>query len=110
MTNKPENKEISRATPVPPLKSRFKPGQSGNPGGRPKDHDIRALARSHTKTALETLIEVAKSKKAPAAARVSASAALLDRGYGKPTQPVEGDGKLEIIIRRIVEGAGSTSE
>jgi Family of unknown function (DUF5681) len=29
--------------------TRFKPGQSGNPSGRPKeDADLKALARAHT--------------------------------------------------------------
>ena len=30
---------------------------------------------------------------APAAARVAASTALLDRGWGKPAQPHDGDGE-----------------
>lgn len=53
--------------------------------------DIRSLARSHTKLALDTLVGVASSPEAPHAAKVSAATALLDRGWGKPTQPVSGD-------------------
>jgi Family of unknown function (DUF5681) len=68
----------------------FKPGQSGNPGGRPKVvGEIRALARQHTQTALKTLIDIAADKKAPAAARVAAAAHLLDRGYGRPETKIE---------------------
>ena len=34
--------------------SKFKPGQSGNPGGRPKGFaEVRELAREHTVAAIE---------------------------------------------------------
>jgi hypothetical protein len=53
--------------------------------GRPKEiAEVKALARSHTTTAINTLVSIAKSKKATDAARVSACIALLDRGWGKP--------------------------
>lgn len=65
----------------------FKPGQSGNPGGRPGGRTgIQEIARSHTEDAIQALVEIVGNKKAPAAARVSAASALLDRGYGKPAQ------------------------
>ena len=51
--------------------------------------DIRSLARSHTDSAIKTLAGIMKQAKAPAAARVSAAAALLDRGWGKPQQTVD---------------------
>jgi hypothetical protein len=35
----------------------FKKGQSGNPGGRPKEiKDVQTLARSHTAEAIEALL------------------------------------------------------
>jgi hypothetical protein len=73
----------------------FKKGQSGNPGGRPKDAGLRDLARAHTEDAIQTLVRVMKSKKSPAAAQVTAACALLDRGYGKPTQVQEITGTLD---------------
>lgn len=76
----------------------FKKGQSGNPGGRPKTvGHVRELAQAQTEIAVGTLVEIAKSKKAPPAARVSAATALLDRGYGKPSQPVGGADDLPPI-------------
>lgn len=68
----------------------FRPGQSGNPSGRPKaDHAIKELAKAHTTDALATLVEIAKNKKASPSARVQAATALLDRGWGRPAQYVE---------------------
>lgn len=68
----------------------FKKGKSGNPGGRPKeDVSLKLLARAKTQQAINTLVSIMTSKKAPAAARVTAACALLDRGYGKPTQVTE---------------------
>src|SRR5262249_26614863 len=66
-------------------------GQSGNPGGRPKEEvDIRKLARSRGKEAIDTLYKIVTDEKAPPAARIAASVALLDRGYGRPEQSFSG--------------------
>jgi len=63
----------------------FPKGKSPNPGGRPKEvGHVRELAREHTAAAVSTLVTVMKNVKAPPAARVAASNALLDRGYGRP--------------------------
>ena len=68
--------------------------------------EIRARARSHTRTAVSVLIRIMRSKDATPAARVSAANAILDRGWGKARQPLEnGDaGALELIhrIERII--------
>ena len=66
--------------------------------------DIRSLARAQTALAIRTLTGVCGSKAAPAAARVSAAAALLDRGWGKALQPHVGEGgSIQVIIRRIID-------
>lgn len=54
--------------------------------------DIRSLARSHTDTAINTLKGIMQQKTAPAAARVAAATALLDRGWGKAPQAITGEG------------------
>jgi hypothetical protein len=70
--------------------SKFQPGQSGNPGGRPKVlAEVKQLAREYTAEAISALADIVKDKKAPPAARVGAAQVILDRGYGKPTQYVE---------------------
>jgi HEAT repeat protein len=68
----------------------FKPGQSGNPSGRPKEHaHIKALAREHTEAAIAAL--VAGLSDDNGRTRIAAAEALLDRGYGKPAQAISGD-------------------
>lgn len=65
----------------------WKPGQSGNPGGRLRDvEDVAALARTHTRLAVETLAEIAADGKNGPGARVTAALGLLDRGWGRPLQ------------------------
>jgi hypothetical protein len=63
--------------------------------------EIRSLARTHTRTAINALVGVMKAKDATHAARVSAATAILDRGWGRPPQALEnGDnGALELIHR-----------
>jgi hypothetical protein len=64
--------------------------------------EIRSLARSHTRTALNVLVGIMRSKDATPAARVSAANAILDRGWGKATQPIEsGEGGGLQLIHRI---------
>jgi hypothetical protein len=83
----------------------FKPGQSGNPGGRPKvNQEVKDLAAVHTVECLERLVFWMKSEDGRSS--IQAAQALLDRAWGKApiTAAGEGgDGKLEIIIRQLVD-------
>lgn len=65
--------------------------------------DIRSLARSYSPKALRVLRGISNQAKAPPAARVAASIAIIDRGWGKAAQPLIGglDGDNPIAITRI---------
>ena len=49
---------------------------------------MQELARQKSPEAITTLASIMNDEKAPPVARVAAANALLDRGYGKPTQPI----------------------
>jgi hypothetical protein len=72
---------------VPKKDHRWKPGQSGNPKGRPKQpkthKEVRALARQFTVQMVEVLSRVALNPKTPPQARQAAASAILDRGWEK---------------------------
>jgi hypothetical protein len=63
--------------------------------------EIRSLARSHTQTAIKVLAGIMNCKDATAAARVAAANAILDRGWGKPTQVSEDGKEAPKLIHRI---------
>lgn len=79
---------------------RWLPGQSPNPGGRPKTaFAVRELARERTERALQALDDALEATKLIGLAgievpdhdvRIKAATALLERGYGKPVQEVTG--------------------
>jgi len=49
---------------------------------------------------VKTLAGIMNEPEAPAAARVAAANALLDRGWGKATQPIAGDETSGPIVIR----------
>ena len=72
-------------------RGRWLPGSSANPGGRPAVlTDVRNLARQHTPAAVAKLAHIMEKGKSEQAC-IAAASALLDRGWGKPTQPLSGD-------------------
>lgn len=67
--------------------------------------EIRSLARQHTERALQVLVGIATNDQSNDSARVAAANSLLDRGWGKPTQPVDGDGEggpVKMLIERVI--------
>jgi Family of unknown function (DUF5681) len=70
-------------------KLKFRKGQSGNPGGRPKVlGDVQEMARQHAPRAIVELARLALKAKSETA-RIAAIRELLDRGYGRPRQAME---------------------
>jgi len=62
--------------------------------------DIQELARSKTESAINVLSVIMLRETANAFARVAAAKALLDRGWGRPVQPLSTDqGPLELLTR-----------
>ena len=95
----------------------FPKGKSGNPGGRLKSNkEVVDLARASAEFALNRLVEIAKGSSPHA---VAAARAILDRGYGKPTQfvvvsesdhtPVEVDTTLERLRTNSESGIARRS-
>lgn len=57
---------------------------------------ISELARQHAVEAIETLVSVAKGGESEAA-KVSAANAILDRGYGRPSQAIQHSGTIQVV-------------
>ena len=100
-----------------PTPASWKPGQSGNPKGRPKaEIDIAALARVHGPRCIQVIAKMLDDP--DSRVRVSAATVLLDRGFGKPNQNVTatGDGTLTLhllaaqaIGRELLEVAAASA-
>ena len=89
----------TNSAPMPQRRSggSWKPGQSGNPSGKPRgDVNIAELARSHAPAALAALVAALQSPKE----RVSAATVILDRAFGRPKQTIDttGDGTLTLHL------------
>lgn len=81
----------------------FVPGQSGNPGGRPKA--LSTLVADQTGDGAELvdfMLRVLRNKRQPTRMRMEAAAWLADRGFGKAMQEVQlggiGGGRLTVDV------------
>ncbi len=76
----------------------WKPGQSGNPGGRRKEvAEVRELARQKCPRAIERLAEIVDDPEAPYSSQVAAANSLLDRGYGRPELQHKISGQVNFV-------------
>ncbi len=70
----------------------FRPGQSGNPGGRPKrtqqEYDLIAACAAKAPEAMKTIVSLMHSADRDSV-RLSAAIYVIERRYGKPVQETE---------------------
>lgn len=91
----------------------FKPGQSGNPSGRPKSKPVRdALRALIEELGLEQAVRAIYTKACEG--DVSAFKEVADRLDGKVTQPIAGDDegdalKINQTVRTIIEPSAGNS-
>ena len=93
---------------MPPIEHRFKPGQSGNPGGRPKGTSISAimgeLRDEKDPKAKKTIAEkLARAFLKNAETNASFANIVLDRTEGAVVQKQQLSG-LEDLAQLIAEG------
>lgn len=106
----------------PPVETQFKPGQSGNPAGRPKSALISQALRQkldepfpddeHGRTYAEVI--AAKMAEKAASGEDRAIQEVIDRVEGKAKQTVnlkmDRRERLELAIRRIMEAGNCSRE
>tara|TARA_R110000868_G_scaffold199448_2_gene446089 strand:+ start:479 stop:802 length:324 start_codon:yes stop_codon:yes gene_type:complete len=81
---------ISKKTERKAPPKAFKPGQSGNPAGRPKktpeELDLIAACKAKTPSALAVMVDIMENGEKEAT-RLQAAQSIIERAYGKPVQP-----------------------
>lgn len=113
----------------PPVEKQFKPGQSGNPGGRPKgiarkvreilgDDDGETLARFWAGVLSGEIVTITQDAngnrveertRVGVKERIEVSKILAERGWGKPPMfaPIEDDDPLDLSEARANEMAAA---
>lgn len=91
----------------------WRPGQSGNPGGRAKDpvrQRIKQLAGEHSEEALAIIWAIAHDESVPPAVRLNASNMILDRAVGKPVAGIqfEADEGTATVLNMIAHLASNS--
>ncbi len=78
----------------------FKPGQSGNPAGRPKiPEEVKAMLKAAAPDAVRSLIMTMNDESTAPALKIECIKIVLDRALGKPLQAVDFDSNSMIEIK-----------
>lgn len=104
--------------PLPPVETRFQPGRSGNPGGKPRGASIQAailreLAKEPDEDGIgrgarevaQALMDVAAGRRAPNEVDTKAALAILDRTDGPIEKKIEHSGGIP--VRVVIKGIDS---
>jgi hypothetical protein len=97
-----KNRRVGRGGVAPPEHAQFKPGQSGNPKGRPQGTSLTAIIKrvlaeqDGNGTKADKLIEVAMRAARTGDFRVFKE--LIDRNDGKIADQIQADGKLRVEV------------
>ena len=82
----------------------WKPGQSGNPGGRPKkDPEMQAILKAACPKAAAKLVELLDCTNPRIV--LSAATAIMDRIYGKPKESVDMNVSQDENLNLQIRGA-----
>lgn len=85
-------------------RGRFLKGKSGNPGGRPAVPDeVKTMLKAAAPGAVQLLIDTIADEGVKIDLRIACAERLLERVYGKPAQPIEGEtgGAFEVQIEVV---------
>jgi hypothetical protein len=110
LTGTANTREYKQAKPLVPYF--FKPGQSGNPNGRPKiPSEVIEACRAKTLEAIEILNHLMR-RGYPDSVKLAAACAILDRAWGKPHVSVAlADARdAQARIKIIRQNVGSDNE
>lgn len=89
----------------------FKPGQSGNPSGRPKiPEEFKELAKRYSVPALRKVIEIMESPNSDYKDKLKASEIIMDRAWGKSTQAISGPEEGPIQTESKIDFSHLTTE
>ena len=99
-----------KANGIANLRPHWKPGQSGNPKGRPpKLVDISAMAREYGPECVRKCVALMRNSP-DERVQFAATKELMDRGYGRPTQAVEATEREQALAFRHLIAAQAASQ